>query len=698
MLVKKVLLFALLLFWFAYNCFAIIVRDDRKDEKYLEFGKQFPAVGLILPREGVATLIAPRWALTAAHVAKNLSSNSTISFGGDEYPIQKKVIYPGWKEEGPGDLALLYLSKTVKGVEPLSIYADQKEAGSVIAFVGYGGTGTGVTGRDHEDGKKRAATNQVDRADQDWLYFTFDPPSSATDLEGISGPGDSGGPALIKIKERWQIAGISVWGDSGGKKPGSYGQKEGYTRVSSHAQWISSTLKERESDEEIGGERLPETPAGKIVASYIEAYQAGEEAMDLFQQQHFSKETLQKRSKEQRMETFRNIKKDIGSIEFKQVLSNSPNAISILAKSEKGEWLEFSFEFAADQKIGGIRLEQSNGPAEITPAQSLTQDQLVPSLNAYLEDLVKKDQFSGVVSLVKDGTSIYEKAFGLASKRYAVPNRVDTKFNIGSINKIFTAIAITQLATAHKLSLDDTVDRYLPDFPADKAKQITIRQLLTHRSGLGDFFGEKYLSIAKDRLQSNNDYIPLFRDNPLQFAPGSDQSYSNAGYVLLGAIIEKVSGEDYYDYIRKHVTAPAGMNDTESYRMDADVLNLATGYTHHAEDDSPDTPDWHNNTSMHGMRASAAGGGYSTAQDLLKFAKAIQAGTLPLPEHDGPPLAKGELPGLGYAGGAPGLNGLLETFSRGGYVLVVLSNYDPPTAETIGKKVRAWIQNLKDTQ
>ena len=210
MLVKKKL-FALLLFWLAHNCFAIIVRDDRKDEKYLEFGKQFPAVGLILPRAGAATLIAPRWALTAGHVAQNLRSKATISFGGEEYPIQKKVIYPGWKEEGPGDLALLYLSKAVKGVEPLSIYTGQKETGSTIAFVGYGGTGTGVTGRDHEDGKKRAATNQVDRADQDWLYFNFDPPASATDLEGISGPGDSGGPALIKIKERWQIVGVSVY-------------------------------------------------------------------------------------------------------------------------------------------------------------------------------------------------------------------------------------------------------------------------------------------------------------------------------------------------------------------------------------------------------------------------------------------------------------------------------------------------------
>lgn len=439
--------------------------------------------------------------------------------------------------------------------------------------------------------------------------------------------------------------------------------------------------------------QVPNNPAGKMVRAYIEAFNSGEEAMDGFQQQYLSEDSLKNRSKEERMSRYRQIKADLGTLAFQQMTGSSERSISFLARSSQ-EWLEFGFDLdPTSQKITSIRVEQSNGPEDSTPAESLKSTELIPSIDKALADLSAKDQFSGVVLLAKDGKPIYQKAFGLASKRYGVPNQIDTKFNIGSICKTFTAVAIQQLAAAGKLSLDDKIDRYLPDFPADKASKITIRQLLDHRSGLGDFFNQKFIDIAKDKLLNNNDYIALFRDEPLQFEPGTNQRYSNAGYSLLGAIIEKVSGQGYYDYIREHVTIPAGMSDTDSYASDLDVPNLATGYTHHFNGEEQDSTEWRNTWLMNGKRPSAAGGGYSTAPDLLKFGLALQTHKLPMPEEEEGKSA--QIPDFGYAGGSPGDNSLIETYGRGGYILVVLSNYDPPSAESVGHKIMGWLRNLK---
>jgi len=219
----------------------IVIRHDRDDAKYLELGARFPAVGLV-GRDG-GTLIAPQWVLTAAHVAQNAQQRGRkVRFGDVDYAIDQVFIHPDWREQGPHDIALIKLAEPVKGVTPIAIYSGSNEAGNMATFVGQGGTGTGLTGPAREDGKKRGATNKIDSADQDWLYFTFDDPTTATDLEGISGPGDSGGPALIQMDGKYYVAGVSVWGRPGKDGRGTYGAKEGYTRVSTHNKWIEAAL------------------------------------------------------------------------------------------------------------------------------------------------------------------------------------------------------------------------------------------------------------------------------------------------------------------------------------------------------------------------------------------------------------------------------------------------------------------------
>jgi len=221
---------------------AIIIRHDRPDERYRALGARFPAVGSV-GRAGAGTLIAPQWVLTAAHVAAGMRKDATITFAGIEYAIERIVVHPRWREMGPADIALVKLTRPVADVRPIAIYHGRDEAGKTIVFVGNGGTGTGLTGPQRpEDGVTRGATNVVDSADDDWLYFTFDEPPSGTDLEGISGPGDSGGPAILETPDSTTIVGVSVYGRPGTRGRGTYGALEGYTRVSSHAEWIQGVL------------------------------------------------------------------------------------------------------------------------------------------------------------------------------------------------------------------------------------------------------------------------------------------------------------------------------------------------------------------------------------------------------------------------------------------------------------------------
>src|SRR5437899_13054039 len=155
--------------------------------------------------------------------------------------------------------------------------------------------------------------------------------------------------------------------------------------------------------------------------------------------------------------------------------------------------------------------------------------------------------FSGVVLLAENGNPILLRAWGDGI-------RVDTKFNLGSINKIFTQVAIGQFAASGKLALTDTIRKHLPDYPSPVADKITIQQLIEHKSGLGDFFGPEYLAAPPSSLRKLSDYLLLFVNKPLEFEPGTSQRYSNAGYIVLGLIIEAITRQSYYDYVREHVT------------------------------------------------------------------------------------------------------------------------------------------------
>jgi CubicO group peptidase (beta-lactamase class C family) len=311
----------------------------------------------------------------------------------------------------------------------------------------------------------------------------------------------------------------------------------------------------------------------------------------------------------------------------------------------------------------------------------------IDQITATVDKAAAEDKFSGVVLVAKEGAPLLSRAWGMADPAKGIANRSDTKFNIGSINKIFTHVAIGQLAAAGKLSLSDTISKHLPDLPVPSADKITIEQLLQHRSGLGDIFGPKFMA-SHASIRKLSDYVPLFAGAPLQFEPGADQKYSNAGFVVLGLIIEKVSGQSYYDYIRDHITKPAGMTDTASYAVDENVPNRAIGLTKRGPEGPLSTRQSNINTLP--AKPSSAGGGYSTAADLLRFSQALLADKL-LPKRwtDWVFTGKLDAPGqrnIGVAGGSPGVNAVLEIAPP--YTVIVMSNFDPPAAMEVGAEIR----------
>ena len=318
------------------------------------------------------------------------------------------------------------------------------------------------------------------------------------------------------------------------------------------------------------------------------------------------------------------------------------------------------------------------------------------------EELARRSadgSFAGAVSISRGGAALFTAARGDADRERRLPNTLETKFRFGSMGKMFTAVAIAQLAQAGKVSLDQPLGQYLKDYPNAEVAKVTIHQLLTHTGGTGDIFGPEFME-KRGQLQELRDYVALYGDRAPEFAPGSRHQYSNYGFILLGRVIEAVSGETYERYVREHIFAPAGMSSTDNQPESSNVPGLAVPYSADPGGtlrSAAETLPW---------RGTSAGGGYSTVGDLQKFAAALLAHRL-LDEKHTSLLLTGKvdtprrglryaygfedarLPNglhrVGHGGGAPGMNGVLAIYPETGFVVVVLANRDPPAAMGIDR-------------
>jgi CubicO group peptidase (beta-lactamase class C family) len=379
-------------------------------------------------------------------------------------------------------------------------------------------------------------------------------------------------------------------------------------------------------------ENPPDTPAGRRLVEWLAAFNTGDLAMmKAFVESSYDPDALKERGVDDRLEAMGFVFQDTQGLTFEKVDSATDTEIKAVATiQDSDDRVVLTLKVAPQPPHGiiSVGLERKRGPASNAPAPKLSDEQIAQEIDALVERLVKADRFSGAVMIVHDGKTIYERAVGRASKAYDIPNRIDTKFNLGSMNKMFTSVAIAQLAEKGKLSFDDTVAKHLPNFPdKDAASKIKIHHLLNHSSGLGSYFGEKW-EHRKGKLKSVADFMTLLEGEKLAFEPGEKFGYSNTGFLVLGAIVEAASGQDYFTYVKENIYEPAGMTDTDAYELDRETPNLAVGYTRIGADGKMHRGEWRNNIFLHVIKGGPAGGGYSTAPDLVRFGQALLGGKL----------------------------------------------------------------------
>jgi CubicO group peptidase (beta-lactamase class C family) len=435
------------------------------------------------------------------------------------------------------------------------------------------------------------------------------------------------------------------------------------------------------------------------IDAYVAALSSGSaDRFDAMAAGHFTPDLLA-RNADQRRQMVARVHDDFGELSITNERMTTPTHIELEMASRKNSMpltIVMDFEAAPPHRISQVALRAGGpagggrgGPGIPAPPISgrMSDAELSAALDGYMGGLAKAGDFAGVVLVAKNGKGIFERTYGVADRDKGTPISGDLRFNIASIGKAFTKTAIGQLIAAGKLKEMDTIGALLPDYPNADAKPGTVAQLLAFQIGIADFFGEAFDRAPKDRFQSNHDYYTLVAPQKLSFPPGARTEYCNGCYVVLGEIIERVTGMRYERYIQEHVFAPAHMRRAGFLAFgDPDV---ALGYSRRA----PDQP-WTSAIDLHGHHGSAAGGAYATARDLLAFDNALRThvllgakGTAWYFDNPADRDAPRAMDPYGIAGGAPGANASLE--SNGVWTVVVVGNLDPPNAVRVGTALAA---------
>ncbi len=335
--------------------------------------------------------------------------------------------------------------------------------------------------------------------------------------------------------------------------------------------------------------------------------------------------------------------------------------------------------------------------AQKSPPVELSKMNLDPKIDQLVKAYQDLDVFSGVVLVAQNGVPVYHKAFGLANREANIPNTLQTKFDIGSMNKTFTKVVVFQLVEAGKLKLGDPLGMYLSGFPEVAAKNITIEQLLNHTAGFGDYHTPGFFDAPRSE-KTIAAIAEKAKNMPLLFEPGTDQSYSNLGYILLGAIIEKVTGKTYHENVKERIIQPLELRDT--YVEDKDrVPQRSIGYFKNMKGELE------NNEGFLEI-PNPDGGFQSTTLDILKFYREYHYGHKLLKpetkkldemwafmqEHQ---TTGGAIP---HAGGFEGANTVIFEVLRDKISVIVFANMDEPVAEQLGVGILSIIRGKEPQQ
>lgn len=407
-----------------------------------------------------------------------------------------------------------------------------------------------------------------------------------------------------------------------------------------------------------------------------------------------------------------------GGFELLETNRPAENQIRFLARARrtgKQVWIRIFLSKSNREKLRAFEIEPAHSPTEKRTREwknfRSTERRAIAEIRRNAAQLAAKDKLSGVLLIAKGDKILLHQSYGSSSQATQKQNRKETLFPTASMSKMFTAVAVAQLIERGQLSLDDTLEQVLPDYP-DKiaAKRIKIRHLLAHQSGLGNFFNNEY-KRNPERFVRPADYFPLFANKPLFFEPGTKFSYSNAGMVVLGAVVEQISKQRFEDYLRENIFAPAGMKNTVYNPAEAAKNRIASLHSRF-ENNDPLEMEPRKENSAHRV-ASPAGNSYTTAADMLLFIRGLQTEKLvkreTLATFNGQnavaprgddyafgfetEIYNGKF-GYGHSGGAPGVNTNTITFGDGDYTVVILSNYDPGFAQVFARNAALLLANV----
>lgn len=432
------------------------------------------------------------------------------------------------------------------------------------------------------------------------------------------------------------------------------------------------------------------------VHAVIAAISAGDTATyEQVAQANYSPAALARRQPADRAQLVERLSGDFGAMEIVEITAEG-STITAQVRGATGLQGSFVFTIGAPPQnlIDGLRIEVGGdvggghaGGGPQVPAPQINRQMSASEMDAvidqWLAPFVSHDDFAGVVLVARDGAPYVTRAYGLADREANRAANAETLYNVASIGKKFTHVAIARLIQDGRLRETQTIGELLPDYPNAEARSATIAQLLNMRGGISDFFGPAFEREAKSRFTSNHAYYEFVSQLPQRFTPGSSTEYCNGCYIVLGEIIERVSGMPFEQYVQQAVFDRAGMQRTGYHRRDRPPANFSNTYVRSAGPGSP----YRSSMAHHGFTGSGAGGVYSTAGDLLAFDNALRDGRLLNRQMTAWVLGGGESHGrnmapIGIAGGGAGASNVLE--SDGRWAVIVTANVQEPLPEQIG--------------
>ncbi len=467
-----------------------------------------------------------------------------------------------------------------------------------------------------------------------------------------------------------------------------------------------------------------QTAGSALLQSLLDVLSTGNQpAYERFVEKNYAPSALAESPAEDQAASLARIDADTGGFKLERVTGENSGwlqaeavdritggryCLTLARKQEDGrEWI-------ADFEVRGL---YPAGPQLTTPEP----EEVARTIARIAGEYTARGLFSGVILIAKEDKIILEKAYGKASLAWNTPMTLHTRLNIASIGKSLTGVAIAQLVEAGKLSYDDVVGKLLPDYPDQDVRQrVTVRQLLSHTSGMGprDYY-ETPAWLTRSRLRSVADYMKLVAGTPIGGEPGTYR-YLNSGYVILGAIIERVSGMNFYDYVHEHVFMPAGMTRSFYPEMDSEAPDVAVPLTNlFNKGEAYIYRLGRPRSAVYELaaRGGPQGGASVTARDLFAFQRALRNGTLVSPSRykemttpqSGAGAGAGGLTGVareglgvevitrnghtffGHTGGDLGVASMVYWYPDTGYTTILLSNRDPRAARVLANVTRALI-------